>query len=41
MESVARVISEMDSDDAVDVLEDMDDTTRHRIVEMLDEDAGG
>lgn len=40
MESVARVISEMDSDDAVDVLEDMDDTTRHRIVEMLDEDAG-
>ena len=40
MESVARVISEMDSDDAVDVLEDMDDTTRHRIVEMIDEDAG-
>ncbi len=40
MESVARVISEMDSDDAVDVLEDMDDSTRHRIVEMLDEDAG-
>ncbi len=40
MESVARVISEMDSDDAVDVLEDMDDTTRHKIVEMLDEDAG-
>ena len=40
MESVAKVISEMDSDDAVDVLEDMDDTTRHRIVEMLDEDAG-
>ena len=40
MESVARVVSEMGSDDAVDVLEDMDDTTRHRIVEMLDEDAG-
>lgn len=40
MESVARVISEMDSDDAVDVLEDMDDTTRLKIVEMLDEDAG-
>ena len=40
MESVAKVISEMDSDDAVDVLEDMDDSTRHRIVEMLDEDAG-
>ena len=29
----------MDSDDAVDALEDMDDSTKHKIVGMLDQDA--
>ena len=29
----------MDSDDAVDALEDMDDRTKHQIVNMLDQDA--
>ena len=39
LENAARVISEMDSDDAVDALEDMDDSTKHKIVGMLDQDA--
>ena len=39
LENAARVVSEMDSDDAVDALEDMDDSTKHKIVGMLDQDA--
>lgn len=39
LENAAKVVSEMDSDDAVDALEDMDDRTKHQIVNMLDQDA--
>ena len=30
----------MDSDDAVDILEDLEESTKHEIVKRLDEDAG-
>lgn len=33
------MISEMDSDDAVDLLEDLDPEEKEQIVRMLDEDA--
>ena len=36
----AKVISYMDSDDAVDVLEDLDDITREKLVELLDYESG-
>ena len=39
-EKAAKVISQMDSDDAVDVLEEMDDATREKLVNMLDEETG-
>ena len=39
LENAAKVVSEMDSDDAVDALEDMDDRTKHQIVNMLEQDA--
>lgn len=39
LENAAKVVSEMDSDDAVDALEDMEDSIKHKIVGMLDQDA--
>lgn len=38
-DKVANLISEMDSDDAVDILEKLSDTDRKRIVSLLDNDA--
>ena len=38
-DKVANLISEMDSDDAVDILEKLSDTDRKRIVALLDNDA--
>ena len=40
LESVARLVSEMDSDDAVDVLEELDEEEKSKILAMLDEEAG-
>jgi len=40
LESVARLVSEMDSDDAVDMLEELDEEEKSRILAMLDEEAG-
>lgn len=40
LENAAKVISHMDSDDAVDILEEMDDSTQEKLVRMLDADAG-
>ena len=39
IESASKLVSEMDSDDAVDVLEEMYATTKHKIVGMLDKEA--
>ena len=39
LDKVAKVISYMDSDDAVDVLDEFDDSTQEKLVEMLDEEA--
>lgn len=39
IESAAKVISYMDSDDAVDVLEEMDETTQEKIVSLLDDES--
>lgn len=39
LEKAAAVISHMDSDDAVDILEEMDDKTQKKLVRMLDADA--
>ncbi|MBQ6393090.1 MAG: magnesium transporter [Eubacterium sp.] len=40
LEDQARLISAMDSDDAVDILEEMDDSTQEKLVQMLDAEAG-
>ena len=40
LESVARLVSEMDSDDAVDMLEELDEEEKSKILAMLDEEAG-
>lgn len=40
LENAAKVVSNMDSDDAVDILEDLEESTKHEIVKRLDEDAG-
>ena len=40
LERAAKVISHMDSDDAVDVLEEMDDSTSEKLVSMLEGDSG-
>lgn len=40
LESAAKVISYMDSDDAADVLEEMDDATKKKLVSMLDAESG-
>ena len=40
LESVARLVSEMDSDDAVDMLEELDEEEKGKILAMLDEEAG-
>lgn len=37
LEKAAQVISYMDSDDAVDILEEMDDNVQEKIVQLLDE----
>lgn len=39
IEKAAKVIASMDSDDAVDVLEEMDDTTQERIVGLMDQES--
>lgn len=39
MEQAARVVSLMDSDDAVDLLENLEDEDKKEIVEHLDEEA--
>lgn len=39
VKKAARVLSEMDSDDAIDALENFSDSYRKKIVAMLDEDA--
>ena len=36
LESAAKVISHMDSDDAVDILEEMDDSTQEKLVQLMD-----
>lgn len=40
LEGAAKVISCMDSDDAVDALEEIDDTTKEKLVSMLDKESG-
>ena len=40
IDNMARVVSEMDSDDAVDILENMEESTKEEIVKRLDKDAG-
>ena len=40
LEDQARLISAMDSDDAVDILEEMDDSVQEKLVKMLDAEAG-
>ena len=40
IDKAAKIISYMDSDDAVDVLDDMDEGTQEKLVNLLDEDAG-
>ncbi len=40
VKKAAKVLSEMDSDDAIDALEDFNESDRKKIVAMLDEDAG-
>ena len=37
LESAAKVISHMDSDDAVDILEEMDDSTQEKLVQLMDD----
>ena len=39
LQEAAKVLSLMEVDDAVDVLEEMDATTKHKIVGMLDKEA--
>lgn len=39
LEHAAKIISNMDSDDAVDVLEEMDDTTQEKLVSMMDDES--
>ncbi len=39
LENQAKVISLMDSDDAVDILEEMDDSTQEKLVKLLDAEA--
>lgn len=39
-EAAARVLSRMDADDAVDVLEEMDEAARKQVVALLDKEAG-
>lgn len=39
LEKAAKVIGFMDSDDAVDVLEDLDDSTQKQLVELMDEES--
>ena len=39
LDKVAKVLSYMDSDDAVDVLDEFDDNTQKKIVDMLDEES--
>ena len=40
IDNMARVVSEMDSDDAVDILENLEESTKEEIVKRLDKDAG-
>lgn len=40
IDNIARVVSEMDSDDAVDILKNMKQSTKDEIVKRLDKDAG-
>ena len=37
LESAAKVISHMDSGDAVDILEEMDDSTQEKLVQLMDD----
>ncbi|NCB92690.1 MAG: magnesium transporter [Clostridia bacterium] len=39
LESAADIIENMDSDDAVDVLEEVDDTVREQLISLMDEDS--
>lgn len=39
LDKVAKVLSYMDSDDAVDVLDEFDDRTQEKLVEMMDEES--
>lgn len=39
LEKAAKVIGYMDSDDAVDVLEDMDDSIQQQLVELMDDES--
>ena len=40
LEKAARVVSYMDSDDAVDILDEMDHSTQEKLVGLLDEESG-
>ena len=40
IDNIAKVVSEMYSDDAVDILENMEQSTKEEIVKRLDKDAG-
>lgn len=39
LDAAAQVISHMDSDDAADVLEEVDDTTKEKLVSMMDNES--
>ena len=39
IEKAAEVISYMDSDDAVDILEEMDDFTQEKLVQLMDDES--
>lgn len=39
IDKAAKVISHMDSDDAVDILEEIDETVRNKLVQMMDDES--
>ena len=39
IETAARIISEMDSDDAVDILEEVDDAVQEQLVKLMDDES--
>ena len=39
LETTAEIISNMDSDDAVDILEELDDSTKKKLANLVDEEA--